>query len=147
MEEFKEEFLIHGTAENEEWTQLPNNKIHGVHICRSKEGTIISLWKDGERHGETLEYENNKLVARSLWDNGAIKEKQKFDADFMSWKAEYKEGKLHGLERSWINGKLYTETDWVEGKMHGQQRTYNNYGKLCSTSYWDNNVPTRVDVT
>lgn len=147
MEEFKENFLVRGISGDKEWTQLPDGKMHGVHICRSENGKIISLWKDGERHGETFEYERDKLVSRSLWENGEIKEKQKFDGGLVSWKAEYKDGKLHGLERSWIEGRLYTETDWFEGRMNGQQKTYDRYGRLCSISYWENNIPTKVEVT
>lgn len=146
MEEFKQEFLIRGTLENKEWTQLPDGKVHGVHICYSENGKIVSLWKDGKRHGETLEYERDKLVSRSLWENGEIKEKQKFDGSFVSWKAEYKDRKLHGLERSWIEGRLYTETDWFEGRMNGQQKTYDRHGGLCSVSYWENNIPVGVEI-
>lgn len=78
------------------------------------------------------------VITQSLFipDNGIYIEESREGKDIMRRQMHYKNGKLDGVYREWLNGKKYSSTEFERGKLNGRTIKWNKNGqKVLEESY------------
>lgn len=136
------------------------------HDFKTAKLIIKANWKDGEKDGleENYDAETGKLTAKINWSNGVKVGKEVgwdssgtkviadlewknglqtgFDNRHMTKDVSYKDGKLHGIQKSYYDqgfGKginLEVIENYTEGMRDGSYKVFDEKGRLCEESIY-----------
>ncbi|MCX5748877.1 MAG: toxin-antitoxin system YwqK family antitoxin [Candidatus Saganbacteria bacterium] len=117
-----------------------NGLIEGKSIEYNSDGTTLEVrtFKNGKLNGQTIEY------SRGLLHDGKpikISNYKDWELDGKSGGANYKNGELHGEQRShYDNGKVESICNYKNGELHGVRKDYYENGRLCYVGQYLNGV-------
>jgi len=120
----------------------PYNNLEGRYIEYYKNGNIkeISYYRNNEKHGICiLKNQDNSIEEYGNYKNN-LRDGffRYFNNGIIDIECEYVEGMLNGRFKSYIEGEIFEDTNYINNYQDGKYSQYNSKGKIKREGYYNN---------